>query len=406
MNSIVVLKFGGTSVGNIERIQVTAEKIIEQKNKGLLPVIVVSAMGSTTNELVGLANQISKNPEPREMDVLLSTGEQVTIALLSMALTEKGYNTISLTGVQCGIKTSSSHQNARIDNIDTSRIHDELKDDKIVIVAGFQGVTGRGDITTLGRGGSDTTAVALAASLDADSCDIYTDVSGVYSADPRKVPEASKIDYISYDEMLEMAQLGAGVLHPRAVELARAYSVNLRVRSSFSNEEGTVIGMNNNNMEKAYIRGVSSQDDIVRIAVVGVPDEPGIAFELFKVLSENQIRIDMIIQNLNHKSQNDISFTTTLDSIDKTKEIIEDFVKKIGAEGVRINDSVSKVSIIGTGILGYGETASLFFKTLSENGINIQMISTSETKISCIIDNHLSELALTNLHKVFIEEVS
>ncbi|MBI9013231.1 MAG: aspartate kinase [Clostridiales bacterium] len=405
MNSIVVLKFGGTSVGTIERIKATAEKIIEQKNKGFLPVIVVSAMGSTTNELLGMANQISHNPKPREMDVLLSTGEQITIALLSMALSERGYDTISLTGAQCGIITSSSHQNARIDNIDTSRIINELKNDRIVIAAGFQGVTGNGDITTLGRGGSDTTAVALAASLKAKWCDIYTDVSGVYSADPRKVESATKIDYISYDEMLEMAKLGAGVLHPRAVELARAYSVNLRVRSSFSNEEGTVIGMKNN-MEKAYIRGVSSQDDIVRVSVVGVPDEPGIAFKLFKVLSENHIRVDMIIQNLNHNLLNDISFTTTIESINKTKEIVENFVSKIGAEGIKINDSVSKISVIGTGIMGYGETASIFFKTLSENGINIQMISTSETRISCIIDNASSQLALKNLHKVFIENVS
>ena len=326
MKSIVVLKFGGTSVGTIERIQATADKIIEQKNKGFLPIIVVSAMGSTTNELVGMANQISKNPEPREMDVLLSTGEQITIALLSMALSAKGFDTVSLTGAQCGIKTSSSHQNARIDNIDTSRILEELKKDRIVIAAGFQGMTGKGDITTLGRGGSDTTAVALAASLKAEWCDIYTDVTGVYSADPRKVKEAKKIDYISYDEMLEMAKLGAGVLHPRAVEFARAYSINLRVRSSFSNEEGTVIGMNNN-MEKAYIRGVSSQDDIVRISVVGVPDEPGIAFKLFKVLSENHVKVDMIIQNLNHQSLNDISFTTTSDSFNKAKEIVEEYIR-------------------------------------------------------------------------------
>ena len=402
MQPIIVQKYGGTSIQDTHRIKNTAKRIMKYQNQGYKIVAFVSAMGKTTDTLLSLANEISIAPSKRELDVLLSTGEQITIALLSMALNEIDIKTISLTGSQCGIKTDSVHSNARIENIDSERILSELDNNNIVIVAGFQGINEKGDITTLGRGGSDTSAVALAAALKAEKCEIYTDVDGIYSADPRIISNAKKLDTISYDEMLEMAKLGAKVLHPRSVELAKNHQVNLEVKSSLNNNPGTRI-IGGLDMENIQIRGITSENSIARISITRVPDKPGIAYKLFKTLSENSVSIDMILQNLNHENVNDISFTTPIEGLNKVVPIVEEFAKNIGAENVIIKDTVSKISLIGTGILGHGEVASMFFETLSNLEINIEMISTSETKISCIIDRNNSLLATKKLHEIFFE---
>jgi aspartate kinase len=402
MQSIIVHKYGGTSVQDSTRIKNTAKRILSAKNSGKDMVVVVSAMGKTTNELVNLAQEITHSPPKRELDVLLSTGEQISIALLSMALNALGAKTISLTGAQCGIRTTSIHSNARIADIDNARILKELANDSIVIVAGFQGISENGDITTLGRGGSDTTAVALAAALNAEKCEIYTDVDGVFSTDPRIIPSAVKLDKITYDEMLEMAKLGAGVLHPRSVELAKKYAVPLEVKSSLKHLDGTKI-IEGDTMEEIQIRGITADDSIARISITRVPDKPGIASQLFKTLSENHITIDMILQNLNHENVNDISFTTPISELDNAISIVRAFSEEIGAESVLLKEDVSKISLIGTGIMGHGEVAATFFETLSHLKINIEMISTSETRISCIIDSMHSKLAAESLHRIFFE---
>lgn len=402
MKPILVHKYGGTSVQDAQRIRRTARRILAAQSQGHQMVVVVSAMGKTTNSLMSMAGEITDNPSKRELDVLLATGEQISIALLSMALNDLGASTLSLTGAQCGIHTTDLHSNARIENIDTDRILEELERDRIVIVAGFQGVNENGDITTLGRGGSDTTAVALAAALKAVDCVIYTDVEGVYSTDPRKIPGAVKLEHISYDEMLEMAKLGAGVLHPRSVELAKKYSVPLQVRSSLTDAEGTVINQGET-MEKIQIRGITTDDSIARISITRVPDRPGIASQLFKTLSENHITIDMILQNLNHEQVNDISFTTPIGELKVAESIVLRFAEAIGAGGVMIKENVTKISLIGTGIMGHGQIAAMFFETLSAHNINIEMISTSETRISCIIDSMNSQLAAESLHRIFFE---
>lgn len=401
LNSIVVQKYGGTSVGNAERIKHVAENIIATKKQGKKLVVVVSAMGDTTDKLIEQARLINSNPSSREMDMLLSTGEQISIALLAMAIESQREKVISFTGGQSGIITDASHKKARIAKVNPLRIQQALDDDHIVIVAGFQGITEEGDITTLGRGGSDTSAVALAAALHAEKCEIYTDVDGVYTADPRIVKSARKLDSISYDEMLEMAKLGAGVLHPRSVELARKYDLPLVVRSSFENEkEGTiVIGVDQ--MEQVYIRGASLDSNIAKISVIEVPDKPGIAFQLFSSLAENNINIDMIIQNLNHDKVNDISFTVDRDDMEKAIEIASNFSSSIDAKSILFDTKVTKLSIIGTGITGSSEVAARLFGSLYELGINIQMISTSEIKISCIIDEEDGERALNYIHDQF-----
>jgi len=399
---IIVQKFGGTSLQSPNQIKNIAKRILYYKNLGYQVVSVVSAMGKTTNELTLLAKQVSSNPSKRELDVLLSTGEQISIALLSMALSELDVKSISLTGSQCGITTNRVYSNARIEDINPRRILKELEKNKIVIVAGFQGVNELGDITTLGRGGSDTTAVALSASLGAEKCQIYTDVDGIFSADPNKIKTAKKIDSITYDEMLEMAKLGAQVLHPRSVELAKNYNVILEVKNSLNYNEGTKI-VKGVNMEKIKIRGITSDNSIARISLARVPDQPGIAYKLFSSLSENLIPIDMILQNLNHENYNDISFTTFVDSLDDTLPIVTEFAKFVNAKDVIVKKDVSKISLIGTGILGHGEIAAKFFETLSNLGINIEMISTSETKISCIINSEFSDIAVEKLHSVFFE---
>lgn len=400
MKGVIVQKYGGTSMGDIERIRNVARRVVEHKKNGHQVVVVVSAMGKTTDHLVEMATSLNKSPSAREMDMLLSTGEQVSISLLAMAIDSLGEKAISLTGAQCGIKTNAHHKKARIEAIDTERIIEEFERDHIVIVAGFQGITDLGDITTLGRGGSDTTAVALAAAVNAEKCEIYTDVDGVFTTDPRKVPEAKQLPEISYDEMLELAKLGAKVLHPRSVELARKYSVPLVVRSSFNNNEGTRI-VEVSKLEKVQVRGVTADPDIARISVSKVPDTPGVAFQLFSQLAKQNIHLDMIIQNLNHEEHNDISFTVPNDDLVEAASIANAFSEKVGGGEVIIKKDVSKVSIVGTGITGNAEVASLLFGTLSGLGINIEMISTSEIKISCIIDAASSDLAVASLHNAF-----
>ncbi len=400
MSSIIVQKYGGSSVGSTERIMRVAERVVALKRSGKQAVVVVSAMGDMTDHLVEQAKAINPNPSSREMDMLLSTGEQISISLLAMAIERLQEKVVSLTGGQSGIITDNIHKKARISKINPERILAALKDDHIVIVAGFQGITEHGDITTLGRGGSDTTAVALAASLNAEACEIYTDVAGVYTADPRQVPSARLLKEISYDEMLELARLGAKVLHPRSVELARKYNIPLVVKSSFEDLEGTrVTGVMN--MEQLYIRGVSLDSNIAKISVIDVPDKPGIAFQLFSKLAEHQVHVDMIFQNLNHDKVNDISFTVDQDDMEKAIEVASDFSQHVLAKSILFDTNVTKLSIVGTGISGNAEVAAQLFGALFELGINIQMISTSEIKISCIINQDDGEKALKHLHEVF-----
>ncbi|KNF07549.1 aspartate kinase LysC [Gottschalkia purinilytica] len=400
MESIVVQKYGGTSVGNIERIFNVANRVIATKNKGNKVVVVVSAMGDTTDELVEKAKQINPNPSNRELDMLLSTGEQISISLLAMAIQSLGHEAISLTGPQCGILTTSNHKNARIEKINSNRIKKELEENKIVIVAGFQGANENGDITTLGRGGSDTSAVALSVAINANKCEIYTDVDGVYTTDPRLVPTARQISKVSYDEMLELASLGAGVLHPRSVELARKYNMTLIVRSSLSNNPGTEV-VEVNAMENTIVSGVALDKNIAKISVIEVPDKPGIAFKIFSALASNNIYFDMIIQNVNRAHVNDITFTVKIDELHEALEVTKKISDEIGAKEVLCDESVVKVSIVGTGIAGSADIASSFFQTLYDLGINIQMISTSEIKISCIINEDNGINALNALHEKF-----
>lgn len=402
MSNIVVQKFGGTSVGNAERIMNVAKRVIETKKAGNKVVVVVSAMGDTTDDLIDMAYSVSIRPSNREMDMLLTTGEQISISMLAMAIHSLDEDAISLTGPQAGIKTTDVHKNARIDRIDTERLTKELDEHGIVIVAGFQGLDSTGDLTTLGRGGSDTSAVALACALEADRCEIFTDVDGVYTTDPRIVPEASKIDKISYDEMLELASLGAGVLHPRSVELARKYNLPMVVRSSLNNNPGTEV-VEVSALEKAIVSGVTKDDNIVKISVLEVPDRPGIAFQLFSALAKNNVFFDMIIQNVTQRNVNDITFTVAADDLNDALEVTSRVSDEMGAKKVIYDESVVKVSIVGTGIAGSADIASAFFQTLSDLGINIEMISTSEIKISCIIEQEKGEEALKALHKRFCE---
>ena len=400
MKNLIVQKYGGSSVGSIEKIRNVAQRVVNTKESGKNVVVVVSAMGDTTDDLVKMAYEISERPSEREMDMLLATGEQVSIALLAIAIQDMGYDVISLTGAQCGIITSDRFNKARIDSINTTRIKKELNSKKIVIVAGFQGVNIDKDITTLGRGGSDTSAVALAAALEAEKCQIFTDVDGVYTADPRIVPDARLIPAISYDEVIELAALGSKVLHPRAVELAENYKVRLEVRSSFNDNDGTIIeeGIN---MEKVLIRGISLDEDIAKISVLGVPDKPGIAFKLFSLLAKEDVHVDMIVQNVNRTAINDITFTVAMDELQKANDIAQKFAFDVDAEKVVFDKGVSKLSVVGTGVVANAEVASQFFEALYEIGINIQAISTSEIKISCIIDKEKGKEAMKYIHKKF-----
>lgn len=400
MQDLIVQKYGGSSVANVERIKRVARRIVETKEKGKKVVVVVSAMGDTTDDLISLAKRINEHPPSREMDMLLATGEQVSISLLAMAIQAMGHDVVSLTGAQCGIVTSNVHKKARINDINTQRMEKELAAGKIIIVAGFQGVNENKDITTLGRGGSDTSAVALAAALEAELCEIYTDVDGVYTADPRIVKDASKIDEISYEEVLEMASTGAKVLHPRSVELAEKFKVPLVVRSSYNHNEGTII-KEDVIMEKVLVRGVALDENIAKISIFEVPDQPGIAFRLFSALAKSNIHVDMIVQNVNRTAVNDISFTIDVEELQEAVTVAQKFAFEVNAQKVEYDQGVAKLSVIGTGIVANAEIASKFFEALFELGINIQTISTSEIKISCLIDKERGKEAMVHIHKKF-----
>lgn len=402
--ALIIQKYGGTSVGSPERIKNVARRIAKFQSKDHRLVVVVSAMSGETNRLISLAKEIQANPDPRELDVMVSTGEQISVALLSMSLMELGIKARSYTGSQVRILTDSAHNKARILKIDEDRIRADLDDGYIVVVAGFQGVDESGSITTLGRGGSDTTAVALAASLSADECQIYTDVDGVYTTDPRIVPEARRLKTITFEEMLEMASLGSKVLQIRSVEFAGKYKVRLRVLSSFEEGgEGTLITFEGDkDMEQAIISGIAFNRDEAKITVLGVPDRPGIAYQILGPVADANIDVDMIIQNVGHDGLTDFSFTVPRNDFLKTIDILKSQVQPhIGAQDVIGGDRIAKVSIVGVGMRSHVGIASKMFRTLAEEGINIQMISTSEIKISVVVDEKYMELAVRVLHKVF-----
>ena len=400
---IVVQKFGGTSVGSLERIENAAKRVESALKKGYKVVVVSSAMAGETDSLIELAKKITPFPNEREMDMLLATGEQKAIALFSMTLRKMGYPAVSLCGWQVPIVTDEVHTKARIKKVGTQRLRNLINEGFIPVVAGFQGVTENWEITTLGRGGSDTTAVALAAALNAD-CEIYTDVTGVFTADPRIVPQARKIDKISYEEMLELASLGAKVMQIRSVEFAAKYGVRIHVRSSFEEEEGTWIVPEEEVMEKVAVRGITVDTKESRITVVGVPDRPGIAAKIFKALGEAHIVVDMIVQNVSHEGVTDMSFTVNKNDAPKAEEIVKKVASEVGAKEVIRDDKVAKVSIVGLGMRSSYGTAAKMFEVLSNNNINIMAISTSEIKISCLIEEKFAELAVRALHEAFIED--
>jgi aspartate kinase len=400
--ALIVQKYGGTSVGSIERIQAVAEKVSKFRERGDDVVVVVSAMSKETNRLVDLAQQIMEYPTPREMDVLLSTGEQVTIALLAMALENRGIPARSFTGSQVRILTDESHTKARIREIDSERMMEQLKQGKVVVVAGFQGVDENGNITTLGRGGSDTTAVALAAALKADECQIYTDVKGVYTTDPRVVEDARLLKSITFEEMLEMASLGSKVLQIRSVEFAGKYKVPLRVLSSFEEGPGTLISLEeDSNMEDPTIAGIAFERDEAKLTVAGVPDVPGIAYKVIGPVSEAGIEVDVIVQNAAADGTNDITFTVKRNEGERARKILEVAGAELKARAVVLDKKVGKVSIVGVGMRSHAGIASKMFKALADENINIQIITTSEIKISVVIDEKYLELAVRTLHSAF-----
>ncbi len=399
--ALYVYKFGGTSVGSVERIKGVAEKVKKAHDVGDQIVVVLSAMSGETNRLVALAKEMQTQPTDREMDVLLSTGEQVTISLLCMALHNLGCDASSYTGGQVKILTDSSHTKARILSIDDSRIKAHLKQGKIVVVAGFQGVDEHGNITTLGRGGSDTTAVALAAALKADECHIYTDVDGVYTTDPRVEPKARRLDHITFEEMLEMASLGSKVLQIRSVEFAGKYNVALRVLSSFKEGCGTLITYEESQMESALISGIAFNRDEAKLTITGVPDLPGVAFKILGPIADANIEVDMIVQNIADDATTDFTFTVHRNDYQRAKALLDQTSLELGARKVKGDESIVKVSIVGVGMRSHAGIASTMFKTLAAEGINIRMISTSEIKISVVVDEKYLELAVRALHAAF-----
>ena len=401
--SLIIQKFGGTSVSNSDSLKTVAKRITECKDAGNEVVVVVSAMGSSTDELIELASELSNEPSPREMDMLLSAGERITMSLLAIHLNNLGYECFSLTGSQAGIITSSRHGMAEIEEITGERVKEGIEKGKIVIVAGFQGVNKETrEITTLGRGGSDATAVALAASLKADRCEIYTDVDGVYSADPRIIKEAKLIDEITYDEMLEMASSGARVLMSRSVEFGRRYNVPIIVKSTFTNNKGTIV--KEKTMEEAIVRGVTHNDKETKFTLFGVPDQPGIAGKVFSPLSEGGIIVDMIVQNVSKDSKTDISFTAPSDQKEEVMEILTELSKELDAEGADSDIEIGRVSIIGAGMKAESGVASKMFSILGKNKINIGMISTSPIRISCVIPKDDMTKAIEALHQEFISK--
>jgi aspartate kinase len=398
---LIVQKYGGTSVGDPERIKNVAKRVVKRYKEGNDMVVVVSAMGHTTDELIDLMKKVTNNPDDREVDVLLSTGEQITISLLAMAIKDLGCDAISFTGAQAGILTTDVHTKAKISDVNKERIKEELKRGRIVVVAGFQGINEHGDITTLGRGGSDTTAVALAVALNADMCEIYTDVDGVYTTDPRIVPEASKLSTISYDEMLELASLGAQVLHPRSVELSKLYGVKLQVRSSFNENPGTII-QEVTDMEKSMmVSGVAYDKNIAKIGLYNVPVRKRLAFEIFKALADKNVNVDIIVQTASHDDVKDMSFTIAKDDLRKALVVIESLQHKINFEGYTHDEDVAKVSIVGAGMISNAGVAAMMFEALADEGINIEMITTSEIKVSCVIKDTDVEKAVKAIHKKF-----
>ena len=399
--ALVVTKFGGTSVGSTDRIRAVADRLIARKLAGDDVVAVVSAMGHVTDELVELARDICDEPPEREMDMLLSTGEQVSIALLAMAIHARGFDAVSFTGPQVGIVTDTVHSKAKITEVRGDRVKEALAEGLIVIVAGFQGVTPDGQITTLGRGGSDTTAVAVAAGIDADVCEIYTDVDGVYTADPRVVPDARKLDVISYEEMLEMASSGAGVLQMRSVEFARNHGVIIHCRSSFSDLPGTIVKEADESMEQAIISGVTHDTSEAKVTIRDVPDTPGVAAAVFGKLAEANVNVDMIIQNVSEEGTTDISFTTPKDDLGRAKRALDEVVAALGARTWQVDESVAKVSLVGASMRTHPGIAARMFSTLADAGVNLDLISTSPIRISCVISSDQVGVAVRALHDAF-----
>ncbi|MBI5468191.1 MAG: aspartate kinase [Deltaproteobacteria bacterium] len=399
--ALIVQKYGGTSVGNIERIKNVARRVATTYKEGNRVVVVLSAMSGETNKLVGYANEVAEFPVSREYDMVISTGEQVTVGLLALALNELGYRARSFLGHQVPIVTDSQFGSARIESIGAEKITAELDDGVIAVVAGFQGVDGDGNITTLGRGGSDTTAVALAAALKADLCEIYTDVEGVYTTDPNICQDARKLKKISYDEMLEMASLGAKVLQTRSVEFAKKYEVPVMVRSSFTDAGGTLVCKEDKEMEKVVVSGVTYNKDEAKISVLRVPDRPGIAAKLFRPLTEAGINVDMIVQNISHDAHTDLTFTVSKSEYKRALKLVRETAGEIEAKDVVGDPNIAKVSIVGAGMRSHAGIASKMFEVMSREGINIQMISTSEIKISCVVDVKYTELAVRVLHEAF-----
>lgn len=399
--ALVVQKYGGTSVGTTDKIKHVASRVKMTRDAGNDVVVVVSAMAGETNKLVDLCSQMMDPPDAREYDVVVSTGEQVTIGLLSMALKRMGLDAISLMGFQIPIHTDNVYAKARISRIENDRIFENLKAGRVVVVPGFQGIDEAGNITTLGRGGSDTSAVALAAAMKADSCEIYTDVEGIYTTDPNVVQEARKIPRISYDEMLEMASLGAKVLQIRSVEFAKKYNVPLHVRSTFTETEGTWVTKEDEDMERVVVSGVTYDKNQAKVSILRVPDKPGIASKIFGPIAESNINVDMIIQNISTDGHTDLTFTVPRTELSQALDIVRPIGKEIGANNIVTDDSVAKVSIVGTGMRSHSGIAAKLFKALAEESINIMMISTSEIKVSCVIESKYTELAVRVLHEAF-----
>ncbi|MFZ5997349.1 MAG: aspartate kinase [Nitrospirota bacterium] len=399
---LIVQKYGGTSVANTERIKAVAERIVRTAQQGNKVAVVVSAMSGETDKLIGLAHQVSPNPNEREMDLLLSSGERVTSALTAMAVEALGYKAMALTGRQMGIITDGVHTKAKIEKITAERAKKALNDGYVVIVAGFQGITEGEDVTTLGRGGSDLSAVAIASALDADLCEIYTDVDGVYTTDPNIVSEARKLEKISFEEMLELASLGAKVLQTRSVEFAMKYEVPVVVRSSFNDNPGTLVTKEDKDMEKVVVSGVAYDKNQAKITVRGVPDKPGVAAKLFKTIADANIIVDMIVQNVSSDGKEaDISFTLPKTDSKKALKLTEEIARELGAKGVNLSEDIAKISIVGVGMRTHSGVAAQMFETLAKHGINVMMISTSEIKVSCIIDLKYTELAVRVLHDAF-----
>lgn len=399
--ALIVQKYGGSSVANAEKIKSVAERVVRSKKKGNQVVVVVSAMGDMTDDLITLSNQITQNPSDREMDMLLSTGEQVSVALLAMAIHQLGTKAVSFTGPQVGIITDKHHTKARILDINTERIRKAIREDHVVIVAGFQGKTVSEEITTLGRGGSDLTAVALAKALKAAQCEIYTDVEGVYTADPRIIPDAKKIDVISYDECLELASLGAKVMHSRSVEVGKKYNVPIYVRHSARDVEGTLITKETKKMEDVLVRGVALTEDEAKVTMFRIPDRPGIAAKIFEKLSRGNVNIDMIIQNKTETNTTDLSFTVFKNELQKAMKIVKESAAEVGCNNVICDENIAKVSIVGVGMRSHSGVASAMFGALADKKINIDMISTSEIKISCVVRGDKGKDAARAIHDAF-----